>query len=170
MEAVAEYARVSRPLVYKHFANRTELLEAVYARESAALHREIADAVAHASTLEDMFRALVHGSLSAQMSRGATFAALRAAGGRSAQRRSEQRARDRSTLTWFVNEAVRTYGLPEADARAAVSILLGAIDSVMNVFRVRPTKAHAELLEHTYVQLVTSGLRGLAGNKEANRD
>src|SRR5262249_19750467 len=32
MEAVAERAGVSRPLVYKHFANRSELLAAVYRR------------------------------------------------------------------------------------------------------------------------------------------
>ena len=70
MEAVAEIAGVSRPLVYKHFANRNELLEALYAREAAALHEEIGGAVAKATTLEDMFRALVRGSLSAQASRG----------------------------------------------------------------------------------------------------
>ena len=41
MEAVAEHAGVSRPLVYKHFANRGELLAAVYKRESALLHAEL---------------------------------------------------------------------------------------------------------------------------------
>ncbi len=34
MEAVAERAGVSRPLVYKHFANRGELLASLYQRES----------------------------------------------------------------------------------------------------------------------------------------
>ncbi|HET9560157.1 MAG TPA: helix-turn-helix domain-containing protein, partial [Actinomycetota bacterium] len=33
MEAVAEEAGVSRPLVYKHFANRDELLGELYRRE-----------------------------------------------------------------------------------------------------------------------------------------
>lgn len=166
MEAVAEHAAVSRPLVYKHFANRAALLEALYARESAALHEEISAAVAEATTLEQMFRALVHGSLAAQMSRGATFAALRSAG-RTPARRSEQRRRDRNTLGWFVKETVRTYGMSESQARAAVSILLGAIDSVLNVFRVRPTPEHARLLEDTYVELVTNGLAGLSAGKVA---
>lgn len=160
MEAVAESAGVSRPLVYKHFANRAEVLEALYARETAALHHEIAAAVAHATSLEEMFRALVRGSLNAQMSRGATLAALRSAG-RTEARRSEQRARDRNTLKWFVKETMREYGLAESEARAGVSILLGAVDSVLNVFRVRPTKAHADLLEETYVALVMHGLAGL---------
>src|SRR4051794_25463875 len=57
MEAVAERAGVSRPLVYKHFANRSEMLGALYQREAALLHAELAAAVASADTLEAMFRA-----------------------------------------------------------------------------------------------------------------
>jgi AcrR family transcriptional regulator len=162
MEAVAERAGVSRPLVYKHFANRSELLEALYTRESAALHAELSAGVAAAETLEDMFRALVRGSLSAQASRGATFAALRAVG-RSDARRKEQRTRDRNTLRHFARQAVRQFELTETQARAAVSIMLGAIDSVLNAFRVRPTREHAALLEDTYVTLAVAGLRALEG-------
>ncbi len=165
MEVVAEAAGVSRPLVYKHFANRAELLEALYARESATLHAEIGAAVTGATTLEAMFRAIVRGSLSAQASRGATFAALRAEGGQTAARRTEQRKRDRSTLGYFVRRAVAEFDLSEADARAGVSILLGALDSVLNVFRVRPTKEHAALLENTYVALAMSGLAGIADGR-----
>jgi AcrR family transcriptional regulator len=162
MDAVAEQAGVSRPLVYKHFANRAELLEELYARESAALHEEMATEVGAARTLEEMFRALVRGSLRAQASRGATFAALRAGGGLSDAGRSAQRVRDRNTLRFFVREAMREYDMAETQARAAVSILLGAISSVLNAFRARPTREHAELLEETYVALVTAGLKGLA--------
>src|SRR5437899_11061952 len=80
MEAVAEKAGVSRPLVYKHFANRSELLAAVYRREATLLHRELAAEVDAAASVEDKFRALIHGALRAQASRGATFAAMRSAG------------------------------------------------------------------------------------------
>lgn len=165
MEAVAEQAGVSRPLVYKHFANRAELLEALYTRESAALHAELSAAVSETETLEEMFRALVHGSLSAQASRGTTFAALRAVG-RTPARRGEQRGRDRNTLQYFARQAVRQFGLPEAQARAAVSIMLGAIESVLNAFRARPTAEHALLLENTFVTLVSGGLTALARGKK----
>src|SRR6266480_4420461 len=50
MEAVAERAGVSRPLVYKHFANRGELLAALYDREAALLHAELAVDVEAAGT------------------------------------------------------------------------------------------------------------------------
>ncbi len=62
MEAVAERAGVSRPLVYKHFANRGELLAAVYLREATLLHRELAAEVGAAETVEGMFRTLIRGA------------------------------------------------------------------------------------------------------------
>lgn len=162
MDAVAEHAGVSRPLVYKHFANRAELLEALYARESQALHTHLSAAVAGAATLEDMFRALVRGSLEAQASRGATFATLRAAGSRTDERRREQRRRDGTTLRFFMRAAIARFGLGEKEAQAGVAIMLGAIDSVLVSWRARPTREHAALLEDTYVTLVMGGLGALA--------
>ncbi len=58
MEAVAERAGVSRPLVYKHFANRDGLLAAAYRREASKLHAELASEVAAADSVEEMYRAL----------------------------------------------------------------------------------------------------------------
>src|SRR5580698_4920117 len=46
MEAVAERAEVSRTLVYKHFANRDELVAAAYRREAAKLHQDLVVEVA----------------------------------------------------------------------------------------------------------------------------
>lgn len=161
MEAVAEHAGVSRPLVYKHFANRTELLQALYARESKQLHRSLSAAVSAATTLEDMFRALVRGSLDAQATRGATFAILRATG-RTDERRREQRRRDRRTMQYFVEQAVAQFGLGDKEAQAAVGIMLGAIEPVLLAWRGRPTAEQARLLEDTYVTLVMGGLSALA--------
>src|SRR5687768_9988818 len=62
MEAVAERAGVSRPLVYKHFANREELLAALYRREALHLHQQLEAEVAEARSLEGMFRVLIRGS------------------------------------------------------------------------------------------------------------
>jgi len=162
MEAVAERAGVSRPLVYKHFANRNELLAAVYQRESALLHAELTADVSGAETLEDTFRALIHGALRAQASRGATFAALRMAGLRTRERREEERQRDRTTLRYFAGQAVREFDLDRAKANAAIAILLGAIDAALAQWRARPTREHAALLEDTYVALAMGGLEQLS--------
>ncbi len=168
MEAVAERAGVSRPLVYKHFANRNDILAAVYQRESALLHAELTADVGGAETLEETFRALIHGALRAQASRGATFATLRMAGLRTRERREEQRQRDRTTLRYFAGQAVREFDLDRTQAKAAVAILLGAIDAALAQWRARPTREHAMLLEDTYVSLAMGGLEQLS--RECERE
>src|SRR2546421_10706395 len=160
MESVAERAGVSRPLVYKHFANRGELLAALYEREAGLLHAELAADVEAADTVEEMFRALIHGALRAQASRGATLAALRSVGARGRASREEQRRRDRTTLRYFGRRAVRQFGLDERRARAGVAILLGAIETGLAQWRRRPTRGHAALLEDSYVALVVGGVEG----------
>jgi AcrR family transcriptional regulator len=162
MEAVAERAGVSRPLVYKHFTNRSELLAAVYQRESALLHTELAAAVTAADSVAEMFRALVRGALRAEAERGAAFAALRAGGLRTRERRQEQRRRDRTTLRYFAVNALRDFGLDEPKARIGVAVLLGAIETVLAQWRRHPTADQAQLLEDTYVALVVGGLGELA--------
>ena len=125
METVAERAGVSRALVYKHFANRSDLLSAVYEREAAALHAHLASAVQGATTLSDMLRALIKGALAAQASRGATLAALASGGGRTPKHREVQRRRDRQTVRYFARQAARELDLAEADAAVALSLVLG---------------------------------------------
>jgi AcrR family transcriptional regulator len=165
MDSVAERAGVSRPLVYKHFANRSELLASVYERESKLLHRELSVAVSGADTLEDKFRALVRGALRAEASRGATFAALRSAGARGRAARERQRRRDRDTVAHFAALAMREHGSKERDTAQAVAILLGALTSVLAQWRRYPTPDNAQSLEDIYVRLAVGGLAELGGTR-----
>lgn len=165
MDAVAARASVSRPLVYKHFANRHELLAAVYRRESAALDAEIVRAVQAARGFEDILRTMLRGVLVGQASRGQTFAMLRRAGARDANLRHEQRERDRRTLRFFTSRAVEEFDLPRRDARAALAILLSGVDSMIALWHGDPTPENAEALEELYVQLVIGGLRGVAATR-----
>jgi len=164
MEAVAERASVSRPLVYKHFANRGELLAAVYQREAAVLHNELATAVRQATTVTEMFRALIRGALKAQADRGTALAALRAAGGWNRALRQEQRQRDQTTVRYFATHVSQELGVGQPEATLAVAILLGAIETVLAQWRRRPTRQYATQLEDVYITLVTGGLAQLARN------
>jgi AcrR family transcriptional regulator len=101
MDAVAARANVSRPLVYKHFANRHELLAAVYRRQATELDAAIAVAVGKAEGFEDKIRALVRSTLEAVATHGPIFTPLARAGVRDAAFRKEQRARDRRTVRFF---------------------------------------------------------------------
>jgi AcrR family transcriptional regulator len=157
MEAVAERAGVSRPLVYKHFANRDELLAAAYRREAAKLHQDLAAEVASASAanrVEEMFRALLQGSIRATAERGQIFTALRAAGGWNREIRREQRSRDRQTVRAFAAVAARQYGLERRRSTSVTAVLLGALDAVLAQWRADPTEESRGILEETYLAMV----------------
>ena len=162
MESIADGAGVSRALVYKHFANRRELLSALYERESAQLHRDLAAAVEAADGLAGMLRALVRGALDSQASRGATFAALSQGGGRTRAHRGVQRRRDGRTLRYFTQQAVKEFAIEEDVAAAALGLALGSISAVLTRWRQQPTREHAALLEETFVAMTIGGLRQLA--------
>ena len=161
MDAVAERAGVSRPLVYKHFANREEMLVEVFRRESQALHDEMAAVVGAAATVEDMFRALVHAAMQASVERGRLFAALRGTGGLPRDVGREQRGRDRATARAFSRRAADELGIDDRRATTAIGLLLGLIDQVMAQFRANPTKARAAHLEDVYLTIVRATLAAL---------
>ena len=159
METVASRARVSRPLVYKHFANAGEMLSAAYRREASALDDEIVAVVSQArgqGGLEGTIRSLVSAVIDGAESR---------AGGRDAEARQEQRARDRRTVRYFTKLALEEFDVGEREAKAAMRVLLSGIDSLLHQWRERPTREQRKFLEDLYVGLVLGGLRQLAQNQ-----
>jgi len=160
MEAVAERAGVSRPLLYKHFANRDELVAAVYRQEAENLHRRLARRVGEATTLEEMFDALITGALEASADRGSLFSALRSAGGWTKDVRREQRTRDTATARAFTAVA-KQEGLDPRRAGPAMSMLLSLVDATIVQFRARPGAERAALLHDTYMTIVRSTIAAL---------
>jgi AcrR family transcriptional regulator len=156
MEAVAEHAGVSRPLVYKHFANRHELLAAAYRREASKLHTDLALEVASAGRVEEMYRALLLGSMRASEERGQILAALRAAGGWNRDIRQEQRSRDRETVRAFAAVAARQYGLERRQSTSVTAVLLGALDAVLARWRIEPSEENGRVLERVYLAMVVA--------------
>lgn len=169
METVAAHAGVSRPLVYKHFANRDELLAAVFRQQAIELDTSIAAAVEQAPGFEHKVRALVRAVLDAVSSHDAIFIPLLRAGVRDAAFRKEQRARDRRTVRFFARLATEEFDLDEAAAKAATAVLLGGIDSVLAQWRAHPTAEHGRFLEDVYVDLVIGGLTRLGTRHTASR-
>lgn len=167
MEAVAARACVSRPLVYKHFANRDSLLTALYRRESSALHERLAEGVRAASSLEGMFVALLRGSMAATTDRAQVFATLRGAGAWTEDIRAEQHRRDRATVRAFAAVAVRTHGLERERATTVTAVLLAALDGVLAQWRRRPSPSAATLLESTYLEMVRAAYRGARRGAQA---
>ena len=161
METVADRAGVSRSLVYKHFLNRGDLLAALYHREAALLHEQLAARVHAADNLVGMYRALIRAAINAARERHAVFAALLAAGARTHGEQDEQRKRDHHTVQVFTERAIHEFGLPEPDARCATALLLAAVNTAVAQWLLEPTSEHADHLERAYLSLVQGGLSGL---------
>jgi AcrR family transcriptional regulator len=162
MKSVASRAHVSRPLVYKYFADRHELLAAVYRREAVAMDTEIVRAVEAADGFEDILRTMIRGILAGAASRGRTFTTLRRAGARDANLRRQQRERDRRTIRYLARRAMEEFELPRHEAQAAIAILLAGIESILILWAADPTSKRARFLEELYVQLVFGGLHSVA--------
>lgn len=162
METVAAHADVSRALVYKHFANRGELLSTVYRDEATRLDRTMADAVGAETDLEGALRALVRAVFGSLATHRSMFVALARAGAGDAELRREQRSRDQRTVRFFADLAARQFDLDDADARSAVAIALSGIESVRLQALRRTSAAQRRQLEERYVALVIGGLERLA--------
>ena len=157
MESVADAAGVSRPLVYKHFANRSEILVALFRRESQRVHNEISEEVSAAESLEETYRALIRASIRMSAEDGPLFAALRGGGAYNAQLLRERQARDRRTVRWFAERTLAEYDLPRAEAEAASSMMLCAMEAILLQYRTRRTAAHAAQLEEIFVDILLGG-------------
>jgi AcrR family transcriptional regulator len=169
MDTVADRAGVSRSLVYKYFANRRDLLAALYHREAALLHEQIAAKVRAARTLTGMYRELLRASISAARDRHAVFAALHAAGAFTHGEQDEQRKRDQHTVRVFTDRAIDEFGLPEPPARSATTLLLAAVHTAVAQWLRDPTDDHAAQLEDAYLSLVRGGFTQLAARRRAGR-
>jgi AcrR family transcriptional regulator len=162
MDAVAARAGVSRPLVYKHFANRDELLTEVYRQQAAELDATIAAAVEQAAGFEAKLRALVRAAMVAEATHGPIFGPLRRAGAHGSDFRREQLNRDRRTVRFFARLAMTEFALDKSSATAATSVLLTGIESIRAQWRSRPTAERRRFLEDLYIDLVTGGLTRLS--------
>ena len=162
IESVADRSGVSRPLVYKHFANRNEILTALYLREGQRLHEELSVDVQAAATVEDKYRALFRGSMHAAEDRGMIFAALRSAADMNGQLRKVARVRDRHTVEFYAEHAVAELDVPRPETEAVTAMLLGAIAPALSLWHAQPSDDYALQLEDAYMCLVTGALAELA--------
>lgn len=162
MGLVATRAGVTRALVYKHFADRHELLDELYRREARALDHRIRVAVEAADDgFEPKLRAMVAATLDAVEESAPFFTPLRAAGAARAGR-GDQRRRDQRTVDYFADLARTEFGIDERTARTVISVLFSGIRTLLGQMRARPDAAGRRFLLDTYVAMTLGALTRLA--------
>ncbi|WOB06019.1 TetR/AcrR family transcriptional regulator [Piscinibacter gummiphilus] len=113
LENVAHEAGVSKPLVYKYFTRREDLLRAVMEREYVYLGSHKLDVLPDDVPLEPLIRASNRNAFNYLYERGPVIRLL--AGDRSVAELVHQRERnERSAITeHFIKRLMKTYGVPK---------------------------------------------------------
>ena len=162
MGAVAARAEVTRALVYKHFANRDDVLTALYRREAGRIDREIRRRVQAADDgFVPQLTAFVAATLDLVEGSSAFFAPLREVRDGD-QVRSDQRRRDRRTVAHFVALARRDFDVDEETARTVIAVLLSGIRALLAQSRSHPGADRRAFLVDVYVETAVGALTRLA--------
>lgn len=161
MDAVAAEAGVSRPLVYKHFANREELIAELWRRESGVMDREVAAALRGIDDFEAIVRTSVETIIDVLQRRGRNFAPLIRGQVFAPAVREEQRERSRRTRAWYTERVVAEFGIDKADAEVAIAVYFAGLDSMLADWRGIEGGSDPHRIVDVYVDLVMGGLRSL---------
>ena len=161
MEGVAARAGVSKKLGYAHFANRDELLLALFDREVSELDAAVAASLAGARSLEEQIGSMVHAYLDVLDGRGLLLRGLlqsQLGRGPIADRQADRQQRVWKFLAGLL---VSGLGIPEVAATTAAAILLDALDGAIAVWAAgvlsRPE------VEAVFLDMAMGALRALTG-------
>jgi AcrR family transcriptional regulator len=162
MGVVADQAGVTRALVYKHFANKHDLLVALYRREARGIDRAIrAEVVAAPDGFEPKLRAFIGATMDLLDQHGPFFTPLREASTDRAPRQ-DQRRRDQRTVAYFAELAERDFGIDGRTARSVIAVLFSGVRSLLSQMRSRPGASQRRFLLDTYVEMTIGALTRLA--------
>lgn len=158
--AVATRSEVTRALVYKHFANKDELLVELYRREAKRLDKQIRRTVEAAPDgFEAKLRAFVDATIDALDEHAPFFTPLRGVGTNPSARR-DRRGWDSRSVTYFSELAGQEYALDPTVARPAIAILLAGVPALLTQVRSRPSQR--AVVEQIYVDTVLGALARLS--------
>jgi AcrR family transcriptional regulator len=126
LEQVAAAAGVSKPLIYKYFPRRDDLLAAIMEREFKELSGRGLDTIPRDIPVERVIRGTVERALRYYFERGPIVRLLAAEPAVAAHMRAGNRGSRRSTTDYFVRRFVEAYGVPRDVAVIAVTMVVNA--------------------------------------------
>ncbi|HEX3622297.1 MAG TPA: helix-turn-helix domain-containing protein [Acidimicrobiales bacterium] len=167
MERLADRAGVSKPVVYDHFANRTQLVLAVLARTWAEIDAEVAIRAAAARTPAERLRATFDALVDTAARQGPNIRGLVDSGSADPEVERARRARWSDKETGWAAGLERDLGLAPATAAAAATTLRAAM--VGAVAHARTSPAAQQAAADVYVTTVLATLGALSDRKGGRR-
>jgi AcrR family transcriptional regulator len=161
MEAVAAHAGVSRPLVYKHFPNRDDLVVALFRRESAAFDAEVAAALRGVDGLDAVVRTSAEAIVEGFGRRRKVLGPLLQGDSIDPALRAAQRERTVRNNRWYRDYVVAECGIDPERAQVAVTILFGGLVALISTGCARLSGNERAHVIDTYVEMVMGGLERL---------
>jgi AcrR family transcriptional regulator len=169
MEGVAARAGVSKGLGYAYFANRDELLVALYDREMSMLDARVTRAVEAAETLEDKVRASLVEWFDHLAERGAIVGRLMRAQPVHGPVEERRKRRARVVETYWTDLVTAELDIPRGVARAICSAVLTGAGGLLDSWIGR--RLSRRDLTAAYTTFVMGGYRALeAAAASAPRD
>jgi AcrR family transcriptional regulator len=162
MDAVAGAAGVNKALLYRQFANRGELLLALFDRETSALDRAVLGAVEGIEGFEPQLRAWATAWFDFVGTRGLLLGRLMEARTVSDDVALRHHERNHTIADEMGAWYGAAFGLPTDVARDAGAMLYAALGGVIERWAADPTAATRARLEPAYVDAVLGTLQQLA--------
>ncbi len=126
LEQVASAAGISKPLIYKYFARREDLLRAILDREFTVLSGRGLDTLPRDMPIEKLIRGTVERALHYYAERGPIVRLLSTDPAVADRVRAGNRGSRESTTDFFIRRFVKTYGVPQDVAAIAVTLVVNA--------------------------------------------
>lgn len=159
MEGIAARTGVSKALGYRYFANREDVLIALFDRENLWIDDRIGTVAAEDASFEARLREIIEVFLDHMERSGRLLAVLRHAdiGQGPYHRRREERVREMED--YFADLVVDEYGIPRSQATLAVSVFIAGVSTMVQVGDERRLPRHE--VADTFVRLCLASLDGL---------
>ena len=137
LEQGAAAAGISKPLIYKYFPRREDLLKALMDREFSVLAGRGLNTIPRDIPIERVIRGTVESALHYYAERGPIVRLLSADPALAAQMRAGNRGSRRSTTDYFVKRFTEVFGVPQDVAIIAVTMVVNAPTVSMGSIRRR---------------------------------
>ena len=167
MERVAAMAEVSKPVLYRHFADRGELLTALLERCWRELDAAVQAKLKNARTLDEQLRALVTGYFDELDRQGPVLQMMVVSGWHEPAVEKARCRRHRAAEQQWSSFYQQRMGLPRAVADPAAAVLRSALEGAAG-YHVDHPDSGEEVIE-TCIAIMRAGLDRLKRDQRVRR-